>query len=133
MSEPIDAPILPRPEPNRPRRERRRAARRSSTRLLHCLVLVGAGAAASAALLLDVSRWGAGLVVYRPVPPGASVVVRVAEAGRSRPAADLPGRAVHCGELGAGRHVLGVEFDRPLGEAELQALLNRTQGPPGGG
>jgi PilZ domain len=125
-----DTPRRP-PELRWPAVERRRARRLSSDPLLHCLVDVGPGKPMLAAVLLDVSQWGAGLVIPRPAPPGAALVVRLPEAGQERPAVELATRAVHCGELSPGWHLLGVEFVRTLREEEFGVLLVRMKRRPG--
>jgi hypothetical protein len=114
---------MPDPDPQHP--ERRRSIRQTAKRLLHCLVCVAGASPATAAVLLDLSHSGAGLVVARPLPAGVDVVVRIARAGEARPSVDLPARVVHAAELGLGRCLLGVELATPLGTAELRAIQAR--------
>jgi hypothetical protein len=113
--------------------ERRRGKRLTSHRLVHCLIAVGSGEPTLAAMVLDVSRLGVGLIVARPVQPGSALVVRLPEAGQGRPTLDLTARAAHCGELMTGRYLVGAEFVEPLGEEELGSLLSRMKRTPARG
>jgi hypothetical protein len=113
----------PRPDkrPNPPPPERRRAERHDLPRVFRCKVTARGGALGPSAAILDLSAQGVGLLIARPLEAGAAVHLRFTRAGV--PSVSVPARVAYCTGDDDGRWLLGCEFDRPLGDAQLDALL----------
>ena len=113
----------PRPEkrPNPPPPERRRAGRRDPSRVFRCRVTARGDALGPSAAILDLSAQGAGLLIGRPLPEGATVHLLFTRAGTAPLA--VRARVAYCTDSDDGRWLLGCEFDRPVGDDQLSALL----------
>jgi hypothetical protein len=113
----------PRPEKrsNPPPPERRRQERRDPPRVFRCRVTARGGALGPSAAILDLSPQGVGLLIGRQLETGATVHLRFTRAGM--PPLAVPARVAYCTGDDDGRWLLGCAFDRPLSEAQLDALL----------
>ena len=113
----------PRPEkrPSPPPPERRRAERQDLPRVFRCKVTARGGALGPSAVILDLSAQGVGLLIARPLETGAPVHLRFSRAGA--PPVAVPARVAYCTGDDDGRWLLGCQFDRPLSDPQLDALL----------
>ena len=113
----------PRPEKrsNPPPPERRRAERHDLPRVFRCKVTARGGALGPSAAILDLSAQGAGLLIGRPLPEGATVHLLFTRAGT--PPLAVRARVAYCTDNDDGRWLLGCEFNRPISDDQLSALL----------
>lgn len=74
------------------------------------------------ASVLDISASGIGLTVARRFEPGTLLAIGVENRAREF-SHMLVARVVHVRKDTAGRYLIGAKFINPLGEGELQALL----------
>jgi hypothetical protein len=109
------------PRPTPPPPERRRVERQGLLRVFRCRVSARGGALGPSAAILDLSAEGTGLLIGRPLEVGATVSLRFTRAGT--PPLTVPAVVAYCTGGEEGRWLLGCEFDRPLTDAQLDALL----------
>jgi hypothetical protein len=104
----------------RNRRLNRRQPPKGSTRATCHRGLFGLGRNIAVAVL-DISEYGAQLVVKEPVKKGQAVEVSLEGLGRLRPI-KLPAVVVWCVEGADGNHLVGTRFEKALSYADLLAL-----------
>jgi hypothetical protein len=104
----------------RNRRLNRRQAPRGSTRATCHKGLFGLGRDIAVAVL-DMSLYGAQLVVKEALKPGQPVEVGLEGLGRQKPIR-LPAAVVWCVQGADGNYLVGTRFERSLSYADMQAL-----------
>src|SRR5947209_4107539 len=104
----------------RNRRLSRRQAPKGSTKATCHKGLFGLGRNIAVAVL-DISEYGAQLVVREPLKKGHAVEVGLEGLGRMRPI-KLPAVVVWCVAGADGNHLVGTRFERALSYADLLAL-----------
>ncbi len=72
--------------------------------------------------LLDLSKGGAGLLLNRPLPLHLGGTLQVASSS-TRDKFAFPARVVHATEQISGDWLIGLKFDQPLTDDQLEALL----------
>jgi c-di-GMP-binding flagellar brake protein YcgR len=115
----------PAPDPNPPAgaAERREAERFPPELTPVCHVGSPSLPESLRAVVRDLSATGIGLVVNQPLKAGAVLLLSL-EAVDRRLARALPARVMHASAVSDGHWLVGCQFVRRLGEAELQALLS---------
>jgi hypothetical protein len=104
----------------RNRRLNRRQAPKGSTKATCNKGRFGLGRDVAVAVL-DISQYGAQLVVKEALKRGQPVEVGLEGLGRQRPIR-LPAVVVWCVEGADGNHLVGARFERSLSYADMQAL-----------
>jgi hypothetical protein len=108
------------PQPAKPNKRRsRRQAPKKSTRVACYKGSLGLGQNL-ALTVLDVSETGIRLLINTELTPGQEVLVNL-EGASPRPV-KLPGRLIWSVPAGEGRFCVGVQFEKSLPYADLQAL-----------
>lgn len=74
------------------------------------------------ARVLNISRGGVGLILYDRFEPGAVLTIGLTNTTEHF-LPPLRVRVIHCREQPDGTWVVGCAFAKPLGDAELRALL----------
>jgi hypothetical protein len=87
-------------------------------------LLVRPGLASAKGIITDISASGIGLILDRPVKPGAMLALHL---GRDeRPSLIQSGRVVHARPLPDGAWAVGCEFALPLVDKDLEGLVKGT-------
>jgi PilZ domain len=104
----------------RNRRLNRRQLPKGSTKASCYKGLFGLGRDIAVAVL-DISQYGAQLVVKEALGPGQPIEVGLEGLGRQKPIR-LPAVVIWCMEGADGNHLVGARFERSLSYADMQAL-----------
>jgi hypothetical protein len=104
----------------RNRRLNRRQAPKGSTKATCHKGLFGLGRDIAVGVL-DISQYGAQLVVKEALKRGQPIEVGLEGLGRQKPI-KLPAVVVWCVEGADGNHLIGARFERALSYADMQAL-----------
>jgi hypothetical protein len=104
----------------RNRRLNRRQAPKGSTKATCHKGLFGLGRDI-AVTILDMSLYGAQLIVKEPLKRGQPVEVGLEGLGRQKPI-KLPAVVVWCVKAADGHHLVGTRFERALTYTDMQAL-----------
>jgi hypothetical protein len=105
---------------SRNRRLNRRQVPKCGTKATCYKGLFGLGRDVAVAVL-DMSQYGAQLVVKEAFKPGQPVEIGLEGLGRQQPI-KLPAVVVWCLEGADGNHLIGARFERPLTYPDIQAL-----------
>jgi hypothetical protein len=100
--------------------ERRRAARRRPAHNTVCRLTDRDGDEIACGLVWNVSATGVSMLLNAKLEPGTRVGAELAAGGAS---IRLGLSVVHLSRLRTGDYVLGGQFSRPLGEAELRPFV----------
>ncbi len=104
----------------RNRRLNRRQPPKGSTKATCHKGLFGLGRDVAVGIL-DLSQYGAQLVVKEPLKRGQPVEVGLEGLGRQKPL-KLPAVVVWCVEAADGHHLVGTRFEKALSWSDMQAL-----------